>query len=99
MVSIDGAWCRRRRASAQADSSVAVRSVIGPRTDWVKFCRAAGIVFLLERAHAEHEPGDAVGLVDLEQPVGELAGLVDVAVGEHGEEGAARADRDSSDRP
>ena len=86
-------------SSAQADSSVAVRSVTGPRTDWAKFCRAARIVLLLERANADHETGDAVGVVDLQEPVGELAGLIDIAVGEHGEEGAARADRDFSDRP
>ena len=76
-------------ASAQADNSVAVRSVTGPRTDWRKILPRGGIVFLLERAHADDETGDAVGAVDLQQPVGKLAGLIDVAAGEHGEKGAA----------
>ena len=51
------------------------------------------------RAHAEHQPGDAVGLVDLQNAVGELDRFLDVAVGEHGQEGAARADRCCADRP
>ena len=47
------------------------------------------VLLLLERAHAEHQPRDAIVAVDLEHPVGEPAGFVDVAVGQHREEGAA----------
>ena len=49
----------------------------------------SGILLLLDRAHAEHEPGDAIGLVDLQNAVGELDRLLDLAVGEHRQEGAA----------
>ena len=81
--------CRRRRHRPRPCSSVAVRSVTGPRTDCAKFCRASGILLLLERAHAEHQPRDAIVAVDLHQPVGQPAGLVDFAVGQNREEGAA----------
>ena len=47
------------------------------------------ILLLLERAHAEHKPRDPVAAVDLHQPVGEAAGFVDIAFGQHREEGAA----------
>ena len=51
--------------------------------------RARGLILLLlDRAHAEHEPRDAVVLVGLEHALGELGRLVDIAIGEHGEEGA-----------
>ena len=47
-----------------------------------------GVFLLLQIAHADHEAGDAVGLVDGQDAVGELDRLVDVAVGERGDEGA-----------
>ena len=47
------------------------------------------ILLLLERAHAEHQPRDPVVAIDLHQPVGQAAGFVDIALGQHREEGAA----------
>ena len=47
------------------------------------------VLLLLERPHADDQPRDAVGAVDLDQPVGKLAGFLDITVGEDGEEGAA----------
>ena len=47
-----------------------------------------GVFLLLEVAHADHEAGHAVGLVERQDAVGELDGLVDVAIGERGDEGA-----------
>ena len=47
------------------------------------------ILLLLDRAHPEHEPGDAVGLVDLQNALGELDRLLDLAVRQHRQEGAA----------
>ena len=49
---------------------------------------AVGIFLLLEVAHADHQPRDAVGLVHRQDAVGELDGLVDVAIGQRGDEGA-----------
>ena len=46
------------------------------------------IFLLLEVAHADHETRDAVGLVDRQDAIGELDRLVDVAIGERGDEGA-----------
>ena len=47
------------------------------------------ILLLLERADAEHKPRDPIAAIDLHQTVGEAAGLLDIAFGEHGQEGAA----------
>ena len=77
-----------RARQRPADSSVAVRSVIGPRIDWASSRRAIAILLLLERAHPEHEPRDAIGLVDLQNAFGELDRLVDLAVRQHRQEGA-----------
>ena len=49
---------------------------------------AVGVFLLLEVAHADHQPRDAVGLVHRQDAVGELDGLVDVAIGQRGDEGA-----------
>ena len=49
-------WHRRRRTCAQADSSVAVRSVIGPRIDCARLLARGAILLLLERTDAEHQP-------------------------------------------
>ncbi len=50
-----------------------------------------GRVFLqLQVAHADHEARDAIGFVDAQDPVGELDGLVDVAVGQRRNEGAVQ---------
>ena len=46
------------------------------------------VVLLLQRAHADHEARDAVGLVGLQDLFRELHRLVDVAVGERGDERA-----------
>ena len=74
----------------QAASNVAARSVIGPRTDCASCWRAVRVLLLLDRAHAEHEAGDAIGLVDLQQPLRQPDGFVDLAVLEHRQEGAAQ---------
>ena len=47
-----------------------------------------GIFLLLEVAHADHQPRDAVGLVHRQDAVGELDGLVNVAIRQRGDEGA-----------
>ena len=49
---------------------------------------AAGVFLQLQIAHADHQPGHAVGFVDRQDPVGELDGLVDIAVGDRRDEGA-----------
>ena len=42
-----------------------------------------GRIFLqLQIAHADHQPGDAIGFVDRQNAVGELDGLVDIAIRE-----------------
>ena len=46
------------------------------------------VFLLLEVADADHEAGDAVGLVQRQDAVGELDGLVDVAIRQRGDEGA-----------
>ncbi len=47
-------------------------------------------MFQLELANADHEMRNLVGVIDVEHPLGKLAGLIDIAVGEHGEERAAQ---------
>ena len=47
-----------------------------------------GVFLLLQIAHADHEAGDAIGFVDRQNAVGELDGLVDIAIRERGDEGA-----------
>ena len=47
------------------------------------------VLLLLERPHADHQPRDAVSAIELDEPVGEPCGFVDVAFAEHGEESAA----------
>ena len=50
-----------------------------------------GAVMLeLELANADHQMRDLVGAIDVEHALGKLGGLVDIAAGEHGEEGAAQ---------
>ena len=54
-----------------------------------EFATRNRILFLLDRAHPEHEPRDPIGLVDLQNAFGELDRLLDLAVGQHRQEGAA----------
>ena len=51
------------------------------------------ILLLLQRAHAEHEPRDAMGLVELDDALGELDRLVDLAVDQDREERALEQHR------
>jgi hypothetical protein len=44
---------------------------------------------LLDRAHSEDKPRDAIVLVDLQDALGKLDPLIDLAIGEHRQEGAA----------
>jgi hypothetical protein len=46
----------------------------------------ARVFLLLQIAHADHQPGHAIGFVDRQNAVGELDGLVDIAVRERGDE-------------
>ena len=48
-----------------------------------EFATRNGILFLLDRAHPEHEPRDPVGLVDLQNAFGELDRFLDLAVRQH----------------
>ena len=48
------------------------------------------VMLLLEFADADHEPGNAVGVVDATSRSASLLGIVDIAVGEHGEKRAAQ---------
>ena len=66
------------------------RDQIGDRSaDRLVDVELRGRVFLLlEVAHADHEPRDAVGLVQRQDAVGELDRLVDVAIGQRRDEGA-----------
>jgi hypothetical protein len=47
-----------------------------------------GVFLLLEVADADHQPRHAIGLVHRQDAVGELDRLVDVAIGQRGDEGA-----------
>ncbi len=47
------------------------------------------VLLLLERPHPDHQSRNAVVAIELDQPVGKPAGFIDVALGEHGEKGAA----------
>ncbi len=47
-----------------------------------------GILLVLERVHAEHQPGDAVVLVGLHDALGKFHRFVDVAVDQQRQEGA-----------
>ena len=47
-----------------------------------------GVLLLLERAHAEHQPRDAVVLVELDDLVGKPDRLLDIALRQHRQEGA-----------
>ncbi len=81
-------------ASVHADSKVAVRSVIGSDSIARLAARLGEltarrrILLLLDGAHAKHQAGDAIGLVDLQHALGELDRLVDLAIGQHRQEGA-----------
>ncbi len=72
----------------QAESSVAVRSVIGPRIDCARSRRAAAYCLRLSRLHADHQPRDAIVLVGLRDALGILHRFVDVAVDQQRQEGA-----------
>src|SRR5262249_60214482 len=48
------------------------------------------VLLLLDRAHPENEPRDAVILVDLQNAFGELDSLLDFSVGKHRQEGAPK---------
>ena len=48
------------------------------------------VVFLLQLADADHEMRDAIGMIARKHPLGELARILDIAVGKHREEGAAQ---------
>ena len=67
---------------------MAVRSAIGPRTDWEICWRAAGYCFCFSALHAEHEARDALRLVDLDDAIGELDRFIDFAVDQEREERA-----------
>ena len=53
-----------------------------------QFAARGRILLLLERPHAEHEPRDAIVLVDLQDALGEPGRFVDLAIGQNREEGA-----------
>ena len=54
-----------------------------------KFPTRLSVMLLLEIAYADHQTRNAIGVIDVEQPLGKSAGVVDIAIGEHGEKGAA----------
>ena len=63
--------------------------------DWSAYrlidVRLRGRVFLqLQIVNADHQPGNAIGFVDGQNPLGEPDGLVDVAVRQRGDEGAVQ---------
>ena len=62
--------------------------MIGPRIDCGQIAARGGILLLLERVHAEHQPRDAIGLVGLRDALGELHRFVDIAVDQQRQEGA-----------
>ena len=47
-------------------------------------------MLLLERAHADHQPRDAVAAIDLQDPFGEPGGFLDVAIAEGRKKRAAQ---------
>ena len=67
---------------------MAVRSVIGPRTECGQIAARGRIALLLDAVHAEHQPADAVVLVDVDDAVGELHRLADIAFDHQREERA-----------
>src|SRR4029450_11634700 len=48
------------------------------------------ILLLLDRAHPEDKPCDAIVFVDLQNAFSELDALLDFAIGKHRQEGAAK---------
>ena len=72
--------------SPQAVSSVAVRSVIGPRTDLREIAARARIMLALERVHAEHQARDTIVVVCFENALGKFHRLVDIAADQQRQE-------------
>ena len=72
--------CRQQRGGEIGDRPADRLGELPPRNR---------ILLLLDRSHPEHEPRDAIVLVDLHHALGEPYRLVDLAVGEHRQEGAA----------
>ena len=66
------------------------RDQIGDRpADGLVDVELRGRIFLLfQVAHADHQPRHAIGFVDGEDAIGKLDGLVDIAIGERGNERA-----------
>ena len=73
--------------------------MIGPPTDSAICWRASGILLLFDRAHAKHEARGAIIAVDLEHPIREARGFLDIALEQHGEEGRGEAARDCAGPP
>ena len=46
-------------------------------------------MLLLQFPDTDDETRDAIGMVDGEQPLGKFARLIDIAIGQHREKGAA----------
>ncbi len=66
------------------------RGKIGHRTvhRLAKVLPGERVLLLLEFAHPDHQPRDAIGVIDLKQSFGKLAGFIDVAVAHLGEKRA-----------
>ena len=47
------------------------------------------ILFLLQRPYTDHQPGDTIVAVQLNDTVGEPTGFIDVALAENGKKSAA----------
>ena len=61
-----------------------------PTHGLAKLLARDGVLLLLDGAHAQNQPCDAVGLVVLQDAVGKPDQFVDLAAGEHGQERAGQ---------
>src|SRR5215467_8438056 len=78
-------WVRHRPGRQQRRCEVGDR----PADRLGELAARGRILLLLERAYPKDEPRDAIVLVDLQHALGELDPFVNLAIGEHRQEGAA----------
>jgi hypothetical protein len=75
-------------ACVQAATSAAARSIFG-RPGWASCWRRFDTASL-DRAHGQHEPRQAIGLVALRNPLSQPHRFLHVAIGGHGQVGAGQ---------
>src|SRR5262249_33653512 len=89
---VDGVGCLPRLARARHRPCRQQRRSEGgdrPADRLGKLATRDRILLLLDRAHPEDEPRDAIVLVDLQNAFGKLDPFISLAIGKHRQEGAA----------